>query len=182
MKSIKDKIIGGIIKVEGGYVNNPHDRGGETKYGITKSVAEQHGYTGEMRKLSYSFAYDVYSKSYWDVNMLDDVAHLSERIAEEVADTGVNMGPGTAAKFLQRALNALNRQEKLYDDLLLDGQVGLKTLAALRDLFDVRDKKDAEKVLFILLNSFQTCRYVEIVEKNPTQEEFLFGWVLHRGQ
>lgn len=36
---MKDKIINEIIRVEGGYVNDPRDSGGETNFGITVAVA-----------------------------------------------------------------------------------------------------------------------------------------------
>lgn len=40
-----------LIKREGGYVNNPADRGGATKYGITEAVARASGFKGHMRDL-----------------------------------------------------------------------------------------------------------------------------------
>ena len=46
--AIVGAIIAGILVVEGGYVNHPSDPGGETNYGITKSTAVRHGYTGSM--------------------------------------------------------------------------------------------------------------------------------------
>ena len=41
---MKTKIINEIIGVEGGYVNDPSDSGGETNFGITVAVARQFGY------------------------------------------------------------------------------------------------------------------------------------------
>src|SRR5690625_1688136 len=40
------QIIDDIIRVEGAYSNNPADKGGETMYGITVSVARANGYSG----------------------------------------------------------------------------------------------------------------------------------------
>ncbi|EPH1975837.1 glycosyl hydrolase 108 family protein, partial [Acinetobacter baumannii 45002_8] len=40
-----------LIKREGGYVNNPADRGGATKYGITQAVARTNGFKGNMKDL-----------------------------------------------------------------------------------------------------------------------------------
>ena len=42
---LKEKIISEIIRIEGGYVNDPSDSGGETRYGITKAVALENNYT-----------------------------------------------------------------------------------------------------------------------------------------
>ncbi|KCW15189.1 glycosyl hydrolase 108 family protein, partial [Acinetobacter baumannii 42057_4] len=45
-----------LIKREGGYVNNPADRGGATKYGITEAVARANGFKGNMRDLPLDVA------------------------------------------------------------------------------------------------------------------------------
>jgi lysozyme family protein len=57
---------------------------------------------------------------------------LSDAIAEELVDTGVNMGPAIAATMLQRSLNALNGQGKYYPDVVVDADVGPATIAALK--------------------------------------------------
>ncbi len=178
--NLKEKIIGKIIEIEGGYSNNSKDRGGRTKYGITSKTAYANGYIGDIKHLPYSKAYKIYSKKYWDINMLDDIAYLSIAIAEEVADTGVNMGPSTAGKFLQRSLNVLNRGGELFDDVHVDGKIGLRTVSALRDFLKIRGE-DGEKVLLRMLNALQTNRYILIAEEDESQEEYLYGWVLNRG-
>ena len=50
--SLKQRVIDQIIKVEGGYVNDPSDSGGETNYGITKHVARKYGYKGSMKRFT----------------------------------------------------------------------------------------------------------------------------------
>ena len=179
--NLKEKIIGKIIKLEGGYSNNPRDKGGRTKYGITAKTAYKNGYVGDIKHLPYSKAYEIYSKKYWDINMLDDVAYFSATIAEELADTGINMGPTRAAMFLQRSLNVLNRNEKDFDNVKVDGKIGLRTIAALRDFLKIRGK-DGEKVLLRMLNALQIHKYIRIAERDSSQEEFVFGWVLNRGR
>ena len=178
--NLKDEIIGKIIEKEGGYSNNPKDRGGRTKYGITAKTAYANGYVGDIKHLPNSKAYEIYSKKYWDINMLDDVVHFSIAIAEELADTGINMGPTRAAMFLQRSLNVLNRNEKDFDNVATDGKIGLRTIAALRDFLKIRGK-DGERVLLKMLNALQTHKYIRIAERDSIQEEFVFGWVLNRG-
>ena len=180
MMEIKDKIIKKIIDTEGGYINTFKDKGGETKYGITSKTAYNNGYKGNIKHLPYYMAYKIYSEKYWNINMLDDIVHLSIAIAEEVADTGVNMGPSTAGRFLQRSLNVLNRGEKNFDNVAIDGKIGLRTVSALRDYLSIRGE-DGERVLLKMLNSLQIHRYIRIAERDNSQEEFLFGWILNRG-
>ena len=178
--NLKEKVIAGIMHIEGGFVDNPKDRGGRTKYGITMATAVRAGFVGDIRQLPYSFAYEVYADKYWNVNMLDEVAALSFSIAEEMADTGINMGPGRAAKYLQRSLNVLNREEKLYDDIVVDGKMGIKTIFALKTFLQYRKEK-GEVVLKRMLNALQVCKYIRIAEHDESQEEFEFGWVFNRG-
>ncbi len=52
-----------LIKREGGYVNNPADRGGATKYGITEAVARANGYKGNMKDLPLDVAKSIYRKT-----------------------------------------------------------------------------------------------------------------------
>ena len=52
-------VIDGILSIEGGYSNNPADRGGETNWGITKATARANGYQGEMKALTREEAYAI---------------------------------------------------------------------------------------------------------------------------
>ena len=124
-------MIDALIEREGGYVDHPADKGGPTCFGITEAVARAHGYAGPMRQLPRDEAAAIYTRLYWLRPRLDEVARRSERLAAELFDTGVNMGPAVAVTFLQRALTALNRNGKDYPDLVPDGRVGAATLAAL---------------------------------------------------
>ncbi len=177
--SVKNKIIDGIIDREGGYVNDSADSGGETNWGITVAVARTFGYLGEMSELTRAQAFDIYAEKYWNPLNLDVIEEYSERIAEEIADTAVNMGTGRAGKFLQRALNALNLGAEKYPDLVVDGIVGRGTLRALNSFADWRGK-DGETVLFRALNCLQGSFYIELCERRPKDERFVYGWLLNR--
>lgn len=168
-----------VVGVEGGYSDHKDDRGGKTKYGITEAVARAEGYEGSMYLLPLETAQAIYRKRYWNVLKLDAIAALSEPIADELFDTGVNMGTGTAGTFLQRALNSLNRQATDYADLVVDGAVGEKTVTAFR-LYLARRGKEGEKVLLLALNSLQGTRYIEISESRQANESFTFGWFSNR--
>lgn len=173
---IKDEVIKAIISREGGYVDDPRDSGGETNYGITVGTARRFGYLGPMKELTYAQAYHIYSEQYWDSLKLDLIAIHSEKIAEEVADTAVNMGVRRAGIFFQRALNVLNNKERLYDDLVVDGQIGAKSVKAFNRYIVRRD----EIVLFRMLNCLQGNFYIELAERRKKDERFVYGWFLNR--
>lgn len=178
--SLKRKIITAIIEIEGGYVSDPSDSGGKTMYGVTEKVAREFGYKGLMKNLPITTAFDVYEVMYWDSMMLDDVQDIAgDQIAEEIADTGVNMGVGRASKFLQRSLNTLNNKGTLYPDIAVDGSIGGKTLFSLKCFVNTRGDKGID-VLFRMLNALQGASYVGLAERREKDEKFIYGWFKNR--
>lgn len=171
--------ITALIQREGGYTNNPSDKGGETNFGITVAVARAFGYTGPMASMTQQVARDIYAQRYWHQPRFDDIDMVSELVAEELLDTGVNMGTATAGKFLQRALNVLNQGEATYPNITVDGAVGNMTIAALKAFMTTRGKA-GETVLVRMLNAQQSVRYIELAEANVSQESFEYGWQLNR--
>jgi lysozyme family protein len=174
-----DQYIDALIEREGGYVNHKDDFGGPTNWGITETVARAFGYHGRMEDMPRSVAKQIYLERYWLQPRFDQVNEHSPSVAEELLDTGVNMGPAVAARFLQRALNVLNVQGKIYPDITVDGNLGKMTIAALRAFLTARGK-DGHVVLWRMLNAQQSVRYLEIAEANPSQETFQFGWQAQR--
>lgn len=164
---------------EGGYSNQPNDRGGPTKYGITEAVARANGYAGDMMHLTIQDARRIAKSQYWDLMMLDDVASVDWSIAAELFDTGYNMGIAVVGRFFQTALNALNQQQRFYHDVKVDGLVGPMTVAAVRKYAAIRGR-DGVTVMLRALNSFQCVRYISIAGADPKQESFVFGWILQR--
>jgi lysozyme family protein len=174
-----EPFIDRILAAEGGYVDHPDDRGGPTTWGITQSVARRNGYDGPMRDLPESLAREIYRRRYITEPAFHKVAVISETVAAELIDTGVNMGPGRASEMLQRWLNGLNAQGSRYADLFVDGRIGEVTLAALRSFLRWRGEEGA-RVLVTALNCTQGVRYLEIAERDPRQESFLYGWLRAR--
>ena len=172
------QVIDDVINAEKGYVNNPNDRGGETNFGITIAVARSNGYTGSMRAMPRSVAVAIYRHKYVVEPGFDHVLSVHAGIGAELVDTGVNMGPQRAGMFLQRWLNGLNSARK-YGTLLVDGRVGPGTVSALRAFLQWRGAAGATTLLRGL-NAAQAMRYLEIAEGNPSQKEFLYGWVSNR--
>lgn len=174
-----DDIIDEIIAVEGGYSDNPNDAGGKTKYGITEAVARANGYTGEMVDLPIEFARHVYFLEYIVQPGFDKVLDIMPAVGVELIDTGVNMGQGVAGEFLQSALNAFNKRGALWPDLVVDGGVGAKTVAAVA-AYKTNRGADAEPVMLKALNCLQGARYILITERNNKNEDFVFGWIKNR--
>jgi lysozyme family protein len=133
-----------------------------------------------LRGLPREEAAAIYRRLYWSRPRFDDIAGRSGRIAAELFDTGVNMGPAVAATFLQRALTALNRNGKDYPDLVPDGRIGDVTLAALDTFLRIRGKSSGETVLLRALEALQGERYLRLAERRPANEAFLYGWLANR--
>ena len=170
-----------LVLIEGGYVNNPNDSGKQTKYGITEAVAREAGYQGLIEDLTIEQARLIYRRRYWERLRLDEVTLLSGPVAIELFDTAVNCGQGVAGEFLQRSLNALNRMGADYQDVKVDGDIGAKTLDALKAYIYRRGAK-GERILLRALNSLQGARYIELTERREKDETFLSGWLFNRVQ
>lgn len=177
MTALKKILIDNLINLEGGYVNDKNDSGGETNFGITKAVAQVYGYTGLMKDMKKEKAVDIYEKLYWQPLKLDLIQIIDWKIAEELFDTGVNCGVSTSAKFLQRTLNALNNRQKLYPDLVVDGVIGASTINALKLYMAARENYGGAKILLRALNCLQGAYYIDIAERREKDETFLFGWL-----
>jgi len=174
-----DKIIDSILAVEKGYVDHPNDRGGPTNFGITLAVARANGYQGDMRSMPESLARSIYAQRYIVEPKFDQVAALDLPVGHELIDTGVNMGPGVAATFLQRWLNGFNTDNRMGGDLFADGRIGPQSLAMLTAFLKWRGPLGAQTLLKAL-NCVQGARYLEIAENNKSQRAFLFGWASGR--
>ena len=174
-----ETLLDEIIEREGGYANHAADRGGPTRFGITEAVARAHGYGGAMAALPRDEAAAIYRRLYWLRPRFDAIAERSPLVAAELFDTGANMGPAVAATFLQRALTALNRNGQDYPDLVPDGRIGSRTLAALDAFLELR-AGSGETVLLRALEALQGERYLRLAERRPANEAFLYGWLANR--
>lgn len=120
-----EKALEAVLRHEGGYVNDPKDKGGETKFGISKRA---YPYLN-IKALTKTDAARIYKADYWDrgrYGMIDDFL-----IAGRCFDLGVNCGVSRSIKFLQRAYNTV-RYGYGYNflGLSVDGIMGQKTAAA----------------------------------------------------
>lgn len=138
-------------KKKTGYVNDPDDAGGETKFGIAKNSHQNLN----IKKLTLEQAMEIYRDEYWVVSK---AAQLEGPLNVIYFDAFINHRPRAAAKMLQATANVVQ-----------DGAIGPKTMAAIKAL----DPKDAAvKFLEIRADFFR-----RIVQKNPSQAKFLDGWL-----
>lgn len=115
MSDLFDRAFEIVIASEGGYVDDPRDPGGKTRYGVTEAVARAAGYEGDMRALPIYLAKAIYRRDYWEPIKGDS---LPWPLCLYVFDAAVNQGVRPAAMMLQRAL-----------DTAQDGIVGKQTVA-----------------------------------------------------
>ena len=178
------KIIGGVaaaiivavFAVEGGYVNNPKDPGGATNHGITEQVARQHDYKGDMRDLTLEAAQSIYYTDYIEKPGYVPMLTIQPVIAEKLVDGAVNAGPGRASRWFQTGLNSLNRDQKDYPDVAVDGAVGPKTIAAYMGLERARGKVKACELMLKVLDIQQGAHYLSLTQL----ETFTVGWIDNR--
>ena len=111
-----DLAVGFVLKtrIEGGYVNDPRDPGGETNFGISKRSYPK----VNIRDLTRDEAIAIYRRDYWEGA---DCDKLPAKIGIALFDGAVNQGVGTSKKLLQSAAG-----------VMADGNIGPKTLAAIR--------------------------------------------------
>jgi len=179
LAAIIKRVVDEVLRAEGGYVNDPADKGGETNFGITVAVARANGYKGAMRDMPEAVARAIYTARYITEPKFDQVLAVHAGIGAELIDTGVNMGPHRAAEFLQRWLNGFNDTGGRYPALFVDGRLGALSLGALGAFLKWRGQ-DGATVLLRGLNGVQVERYLSITEANTAQRRFLFGWIKER--
>lgn len=94
-------IVTDTLQFEKGYVNDPSDPGGETRFGISKRSYPHL----DIFNLTIEEAIEIYREDFWRkpwINRIDDFS-----LARKTFDLAVNTGQVTAVKMLQRAINTV---------------------------------------------------------------------------
>lgn len=149
-----NKIIEVTLSHEGGYVNDPIDKGGETKFGITKRNYPDL----DIRGITRSDAIAIYKRDYWDEFKVDNLPAQYQHI---YFDMLVNNGPRGAAKVMQRAIDAHG------GTLVIDGVFGSKSFNQLC----------VYKPSIYTVRLYRVKFYNDIVSNYPNQVRFLHGWI-----
>ncbi len=134
-----------------GYVNDPYDPGGETKFGIAKN---SHPST-DIKDLTWDEACDIYYNQYWLAGSCDKMPGV---VGVLQFDGCVNNGVRHASQMVQRALGVTD-----------DGSIGPVTLAAINaaNPVDLCNKICDQRIAF----------YNDIVNANPSLGRYLNGWL-----
>ena len=142
-----DKAFQITVGVEGGYVNDPADPGGETRYGISKRAHPD----VDIKSLTLDQAKAIYQRDYWQQASCE---RMPPKIAIAVFDAAVHHGPKTAIKLLQRALKVAD-----------DGEYGRITHGTLqsRDTNDTLELLLAQRAIYLT-----TC---------PAWPTYKLGWL-----
>jgi lysozyme family protein len=158
-----------LLDIEGGFVNHPSDKGGPTKYGITKATLaswrKRPVTDKEVFELTALEAKNIYTERYWLLPGLQNLT--APKVAFLLFIQGVHRGPVSAAMVLQRVLN--EHFIILAPKLKVDGVLGQNTIRMANSM--------PEWALCLkLIQGFQRA-YVQIVERDPSQLVFLEGWL-----
>ena len=147
---VKEKALDFVLENEGGYSNDPNDKGGETKYGISKRSHPE----VDVANLTEDQAKEIYRKEYWN----ELYEQLPEEIAIRLFDFGVNIGVRRAVRVFQKTLN-------LYfgANLLTDGVFGSRTL--------IEANRHNSKSLYSMM-VFEFSLYYQSLNS-----PFLVGWL-----
>lgn len=175
------------VKIEGGFVDNPLDRGGPTNLGITlptldrwyRQELNRPATLEDLKSLNHEGARQLYCDLYWNDGRLpcQDIADWWEPLSWECFDSAVLHGPRQSGFFLQRALNLLNKQGTVVADLKVDGWAGRSTLTAMQAVGRLPRGQEA---LLLAVNIEQAAFLRNLAMEDPTQEEFYRGWILQR--
>jgi|TARA_B100000315_G_C14532387_1_gene566845 lysozyme family protein len=147
-----EEIIDKVIESEGGYVDDPDDSGGQTKYGISHKAYPE----VDIKNLTVKEAKQIYYEDYWIPSKSDS---LPDQLKEIYFDMVVNFGRRGGAKVLQQACNGKNTFK-----IKVDGRVGPATISASKNVEPDR------------LRSYRVLKFASIVIKKPTMEKYWFGW------
>jgi lysozyme family protein len=157
-----DRALPIVLGHEGGFVNDPDDRGGATNYGVTQGTYDEwrraHSLpTQPVADIDVHEVKKIYL-TYWEGGRCDD---LPWPVSMAHFDACINHGPANAIKFLQRAVHAAD-----------DGKYGPKTSGLVHGFLGRHGGHALlEDILWKRLRF-----YFEISE--GSQLKFLRGWLL----
>ena len=143
-----------LMQVEGIESDDPVDRGGHTRFGISKRSYPQL----DIASLTLDQAKAIYHRDYW---LAGQCPQMPAVLAFCTADGMVNHGRRMGIKILQRTLGAKE-----------DGTIGPATLAKANK---IKTTKATEEFI-ALYSTIRLAVYQRIIQKRPEQKKFNKGW------
>ena len=140
-----------MLQNEGGYSDDPNDKGGKTKWGISQNAHPN----VDVENLTASQAEMIYLKEYW--NPL--YTKIDERLSTRLFDVSVNVGVKKAIQMLQYSLGFY-----FNEDIRTDGVFGTKTLNAIL----ANDQKSIYSMFVYVVSNY----YADLENKL-----YLKGWL-----
>ncbi len=164
-----DAMIDAVLDREGGFVDDPVDPGGATKYGVTRAVLEAwrgHAVSADdIATLERDEARAIYSELYYRRPGID---HLPGSLQPILLDSAVNHGPVTAVRLLQRVLGAVAAEAPVPDGIL-----GPATLNAAEE----EDRRLGPWLRASLVDERRRL-YCRLAAQRPAMAKFLRGWLV----
>lgn len=168
------KMVEDILHQEGGFVDDPDDKGGPTKHGVSLRYARNIGLDldgdGDTDKDDIMLVDERIARQLYlsDFYLAPRINTLPEPLQPFTFDSAVNHGPARAIMFVQGAVNHWGFT------LQMDGRIGKKTRQALEDLQQITDFTWPQ--LIRVMVSLRLLLYRNIVATDATQEKWLDGW------
>lgn len=163
-----DSIISEIIDREGGFVDDPDDPGGATRYGITlATLADWRGAPvsrEDVARLDREEARRILLDRYYQ---RPGLPALPLSLQAFLTDSAVNHGPAAAIRMLQTVLNAVSGS-----GLATDGALGPISLAQAM----TEERRLGPWLLRSLIEERRRF-YFRIVAGRPASGKFLRGWI-----
>lgn len=142
-----DKAFTLLMALEGGHVNDPHDAGGETSYGISHAQYPD----VDIAHLTQDTAKTIYRRDFWDKYRCGD---MPWPIGYVFFDCVVNHNPANPIRWMQTNLG-----------VMVDGNIGPRTIAATQSCRDP-----------VYIATEMTIKRIEYVKTLPSYPQFGKGW------
>jgi lysozyme family protein len=167
-----------LFKIEGGFVNDPHDNGGATNFGLSSKFLNSLNLSGnpilkaldenhdgvieniEIKDMKSEDAKEIFRFYWWLDNHYDKLDN--QDLANNVFDFAVHAGSHKANTLLQQTINAQSS-----DKITEDGIIGTNTVEAANNTDNLLELYKSKRKLYYML----------VVKNNPSQQKYLHGWL-----
>ena len=160
-EEVFEKAVNHLLELEGGFVNDPDDRGGATNYGVSLRylrLTQPDANCDTIRNLTKADAIHLYYTDWWKRYRLDEVHPAASSKLLEVL---VHMGPRAGARVVQSACVSLG------EELKTDGYLGSLSIGSINKLAKRHPR------CFLMSFSIEQIRYYNLLKK----PKFLSGWI-----